>query len=118
MTNRRIVQPDELIRTPNKVTEAYCMLQGFVNEKVFGFSLASDCFCPVNRDKDDTFWRSDPDVYEFIVAAVEEKIARRQTFKFETKTYVVAVDEEQAQRQYENLINSDQVPYTIEEVEE
>lgn len=114
---RRITPPDEMTRTPEGVTEAYCMLQGVVNERVFGFSHASDCFCPSNVSENAlTFWSSDPEVYQFIVDAVEEKIARRPMFQVTSSTVVTAVDREHAERQYERMIDADMVSYTIEEL--
>ena len=88
MTRRQPIPAEALGTTPETVAEAYCMLSGYVNERVFDFQMATDCFCPANREAYGTgaFWRHDNEAYAFIVEAVEEKIARRKTFMVESHT--------------------------------
>ena len=107
---------ETFIGTAEAVTEAYCMLQGFVNERVFEFQHASDCFCNANEHKDNVYWRSDPEVYAFIREAVMEKIDRMPKFKVTVTKYVDAIDKDDALRRFEHFVDTDSVPVDVTEV--
>jgi hypothetical protein len=68
------------VHSTEGLTEAYCLLSGYVNSEVFGFGIPSDCFChmkdeeglvPLNFSYDQT-------VYDFIVSAVNAKVEQEQ----------------------------------------
>lgn len=57
----------------SEVKQELCSLCTEVNEKVFGFTYAADCFCG-DKVCDHSGYRFDKEVLEFIKDAVKEKI--------------------------------------------
>ena len=62
------------------VTEAFCLLSGFVAEKAFGWRKASDCFCQANVGELKLGrYQYEQGVYDFIVSAVNAKLEEEVT---------------------------------------
>lgn len=106
-----MIRPAGLTRTPKGVTEAYCVMQAEVNQQVFGFQVASDCFCNSEVKQDDPFWHSDPEVYEFIYQAVQDKLNSREAFVVESNTVLMAYNEEDARRRHALMVDCDEVVF-------
>lgn len=64
--------------SPATVCEGFCLLSGYVAEKVMGFRLPADCFCHLSdnpRSEDAlTRYRYEQSVYDYVVSAVNQKI--------------------------------------------
>lgn len=59
--------------TKQQIIEELCTLATEVNEKVFDYSVATDCFCTKEESSD---YRFNQEVLDFIKAAVKEKIKK------------------------------------------
>lgn len=59
--------------TKQQIIEEFCTLATEVNDKVFGYSVASDCFCTKDESSD---YRFEEEVLDFIKDAVKEKIEK------------------------------------------
>lgn len=92
-SDRKPLDWDEIPNSAEGLTEAYCVLQGYVNEEMFGFAVASDCFCVQGEDRRARLnWSSDRQVYEFVRDAVQEKLDRRAKWLVTFKQEVLALD--------------------------
>lgn len=107
MNHQQPLRPEELDRSPEGMAEAFCILQGHVNEEVYGFRIPSDCFCPAGQEmrNRDGFSRfdSDPEVYAFIVEAVQEKLAQRREYRVTNTAFVKAFSSEGAEIEAEHV---------------
>jgi hypothetical protein len=59
--------------TKQQIIKELCTLSTEVNEKVFEYSVSTDCFCTKDASSD---YRFNQEVLEFIKAAVVEKIKK------------------------------------------
>ena len=69
---RGIATPTDLsLHSKESVTEAFCELAGRVNENVFHWSHASDCFCAVGEGQPKMLnFQWDRQVFDFIASTV------------------------------------------------
>ncbi len=59
------------LHSPEKVAVAFCQLAGVVNEKLFRWSVASDCFCEIGDEHPKMLnFQWDRQMWEFIADAV------------------------------------------------
>ncbi len=64
------------LRTRKELHERLCAIVGLIQNDVFEFSLATDCFCGENNcTADHQSYRFDTKVLDFIEDAVKAKIA-------------------------------------------
>ena len=69
---RGIATPTDLsLHSKEAVTEAFCELAGRVNENLFHWSHASDCFCAIGDEHPSMMnFQWDKQVFDFIASAV------------------------------------------------
>ena len=73
---RGIATPTDLsLHSKESVAEAFCELAGRVNENVFHWSHASDCFCAIGDEHPEPFnFQWDRQVFDFIAQAVMAEV--------------------------------------------
>ena len=67
------------LHSKESVSEAFCELAGRVNDAVFHWSHASDCFCAIGDEHPSMMnFQWDTQVYQFIAEAVMEAVRKEQ----------------------------------------
>jgi len=67
--------------SPRNVTAVLCRLVSDVNKEIYNYVHATDCFC---RPRQDGAYIHDPEVLEWIIEAVEQRMERELPPKQET----------------------------------
>ena len=85
---------DMSLHTQAQVTEAFCELVGRVNENVFHWKHASDCFCHIADTHDTKLnFNFDREVFDFIAEAVMD--AARTEIEILDRIHDAVVEAEQ-----------------------
>ena len=72
--------------SPRNVTAVLCRLVSDVNKEIYNYAYATDCFC---RPRQDGAYIHDPEVLEWIIEAVEQRMERELPPKQETLVHTL-----------------------------